>query len=144
MRRGLKRGRGKNACRKNGEASDAAVAAPGPYRPPPTLNTHTHIHTHTYILSLTLSLLLTISLGVRDGIDTNDFQAFPRAHTRPPVPFSHPVSLSCLRSFAGSLRPGVCTAARNVRGSSISAAREFDGAGRVAGHAIIERLRRDE
>lgn len=99
--RGLKRGGGKNACRKNGEASDAAVAARGPYRPPPT--PETRIHTYTSSLSLPFSsVFATASTPMTSK----------RWHTRtcPPVPLSLVPSVSRLRPLAGSLRPGVCTA----------------------------------
>lgn len=102
---------------------------------------HPQPPTRTHTPSLSLAPFLLVFATASTPMTSKRFHARTRVHLSLSLT---PVSLSCLRSFAGSLRPGVCTAARNVRGSSISAAREFDGAGRVAGHAIIERLGRDE
>lgn len=121
--RGLKRGGGKNARRKNGEASDVAVAAPGPYRPPPTPDTH------TLCLSPSLSFLSVFATASTPMT----FKRF-YARTRPPVStlLSYSHAFVRVRRFVTAGR--VHGRPENVRGSSISAAREFDGAGRVAGH----------
>lgn len=140
----MKRGRSKNACRKNGEASDAAVAAPGPYRPPPTPDAHSLGLAPSSTLATASTPMTSKRFHARTHVHLSF--SFPLSLLLPhfPCPLIA-LSLSIPRSYSPARYGRACARPpRNVRGSSISAAREFDGAGRVAGHAIIERLRRGE
>jgi hypothetical protein len=112
--RGLKRSRGKNACRKNGEASDAAVAAPGPYRPPPTL-THAFSSPLSFSLSSVFAAATTTTTTTTTSTPTPMTSKRFHARTRPSV---HPSVLCCRASSLApsrvhrlSLWPGVCSTA---------------------------------